>query len=464
MPIHLKVSGSGYAPVASPGAADPEVHRLRAREALLNELSAWISVAALVVLLLDESALLFEFATWQTFLPTARNQTTVRRMQDFATGLENTCDVAKLDIAHIDFVSKVNGRDLTYFAMPLAYEQTAFYPSFLLIWVLACSAGFQSFRSTILHRSLSFPAGPPSPGFLRDMAWSFWLALFSHLLLWVKVGSLDTPQVTDGTKFVFLAATSLVALAPHYLRWAYNGGAPDFGRWVEYALTAPLQIVIVACSVWTRDRATLYALLVAQASMILSGALIELNLKRIYKCQHKLQMRETDIDDAPGTVSGNKKLSLQRKRKSAVYETLFTLAVAWVTFAAIWFVIIAQFERLYDNAGRCENCAAHTASSCPVTAPLDLCELAGGACRARNDIPSAVVWIVATQCLLFGLFGLLQSVQIYMSANVRDAARADLTWHAVSSYYAVLSVVAKSTLEIGFLVMLSQMPTSVRRA
>ena len=112
----VKVSGSDYAP----GAADPEVHKLREREALLNELSAWI--AALVVLLLDESALLFEFATWQSFLPTARNQTTVRQMQDFATGLENTCDVAKLDIAHIDFVSKMNGRDYTYFAMPLAYE------------------------------------------------------------------------------------------------------------------------------------------------------------------------------------------------------------------------------------------------------------------------------------------------------------------------------------------------------
>jgi len=122
MPIHLKVSGSGYTPITSPGAADPEVRKLREREAFLNELSAWISVVALAVLLLDESALLFEFTTWQTFLPTARNETTVRRMQDFATGLENTCDVAKLDIAHVEFVTKINRKHYTYFAMPLAYE------------------------------------------------------------------------------------------------------------------------------------------------------------------------------------------------------------------------------------------------------------------------------------------------------------------------------------------------------
>ena len=69
-----------------------------------------------------------------------------------------------------------------------------------------------------------------------------------------------------------------------------------------------------------------------------------------------------------------------------------------------------------------------------------------------------MVWILATQCILFGLFGVVQTLQLLLSGNVHGQQGAAEAWYTMSFSYAVLSVTAKTTLEIGFLFMLSQMP------
>jgi len=481
MPIRLKPPSVGAPYAAVPALQLPsEAQVLRRREAFINELSAFVSLAGLVVLLLNTNAMLFEFVSWQHFIPTARNPSTVQHMQDFRAELEGQCDIPHLAIASFEVRIKTDGVEHTHSAMPLAFETTAFNPSLLLIWVLAWSAGFQSYRSTMLYRALDLRATSRPPGRLERLSLSVWLAVAAHVLLWVRVFSLKTLAMHNGSKIVFLFVTSVVAFWPVLSGAQYRADRPDYGRWLEYSLTAPLQIVIVACAVWIRDRATLYALFSAQATLMVCGALIEECVQRIYRCNEKTSHYTEVIESHPETSmfdsgsdsedeSSNRLLtahiaSKQRRRSTAVYTTLSVLSLAWSSFVVIWYIVITQFQRQSKHAGACDACARHTAATCPTTGSADVCELAAGTCQGRNDIPAAVRWIVATQCLLFGLFGLVQSLQIYRMRGVSTREQARSAWLGVSYYYAILSVTAKSVLEIGFLVMLSQMPGSVRTA
>ena len=481
MPIRMKQPTVG-APYASvPALRLPsEAHVMQRREAFVNELSAWISLAGLTVLLMDKNAMVFEFITWQSFIPTARNPSTVGYMRDFRAELQESCDIPKLAIANFQVSIETNKVMSTYTAMPLAFEMTAFHPSFLLIWVHAWSAGFQSYRSSMLYKALDKPATGRQPGRFERLSLSVWLAVCAHVLLWWRILSLEALDVSNGVKIVFLAVTSVVAFWPLLSGARYKGDLPDIGRWLEYSLTLPLQIVIVACSVWIRDRASLYALFSAQVTLMMCGKTIEDNVQKIYRCNEKITRHELFIDRTdPNSDTTNWSdceednnlktmadhvTSKQRKRSQAVYVVLNVLVLAWSAFALIWYVIITQFQRQNKHAGACDACAAFTAAACPTSGSADICEITGGACQGRKDIPPAVKWIVTTQCLLFGLFGLIQSLQIYSLRNVTSRELATAAWHRVSYSYAILSVAAKSVLEIGFLVMLTQMPASVRRA
>ena len=52
-------------------AEDAQVTKLEKHTAYIDELSAVVSLVALVVLLADQSAMLFVFHTWNMFLPTS---------------------------------------------------------------------------------------------------------------------------------------------------------------------------------------------------------------------------------------------------------------------------------------------------------------------------------------------------------------------------------------------------------
>ena len=480
MPIRMKPFSVGTLAAPVPALRLPsEAQTLRRREAFINEFSAYVSLAGLIYILMDKEALFFEFLTWQHFMPTARNPSTVQYMQDFRTELQGSCDIPKLEIANFEVRAKTNGVENTYFAMPLAFEMTAFNPSLLLILVLAWSAGFQSYRSTMIYRSLDDTAPRRPLGRLEHLSLSVWMAVGAHVLLWVRVMSLIA--LHNGTKIVFLLTASLVAFWPIYSRAPYRGDRPDFGRWLEYSLTSPLQIVIAACSVWICDRASLYALFSAQGTLMICGALIEESIQKIYRCNEKIVYEESiigrnddltgmDLSDSGGDNEESVKTTTQtikskkRKRSQTLYVTLCVLSLAWSSFVLIWYVIITQFQRQNKHAGSCDACAAYTAATSPTGGSANICDLAGGSCRGRNDIPDAVRWIVATQCLLFGVFGLVQSLQIYRLRSVQSSEQISTAWLRSSYYYVILSVTAKSVLEIGFLVMLSQMPGSVRRA
>ena len=438
-------------------AEDEEVTKLEQQTAYIDELSAVVSLVALVVLLADKSAMLFVFHTWNMFLPTSREDGVVGHMKDFKTEMEGSCTVNKLEITMLA-VEHVDQPNKTWVAMPMGFETTAIYPSFMLLWVLACSAGFQTYRASSVFRKWreecmrSNPSPHHSPTYgVRDMrgnvvGYSAVLRTVVHLYMWYRVLDLKTVHIHNASKIVFLLMLQLVTSGPLWFFHRYTPNSPDFGRWVEYVITSPLQIVIVVCSVWSRDRAVLYGLAMAQANMMLIGYIIECCLKKLYKYNAALETPNTSSQSVP------------RKARNTQYRLLFALVLAWTSFGVIWGVIIQQFNRQNANAGKCDDCGSLSVATCP----SDRCEVKDAACQGKNEIPPAVVFIVASQCLLFASFGLVQTWQILFAQHVSTRVEAHVTWRKVTLYYSILSVVAKCTLEIGFIIMLQQMPTSSR--
>ena len=98
--------------------------------------------------------------------------------------------------------------------------------------------------------------------------------------------------------------------------------------------------------------------------------------------------------------------------------------------------------------------------TCPVLPPDDECRVSGGECVGHSDIPDVVKYIVGSQAGLFASFGLVQLTQLLLATQVHGGKAAHKAWHRVSLAYAMLSITTKTVLEVGFLVMLTQMPES----
>ena len=209
----------------------------------------------------------------------------------------------------------------------------------------------------------------------------------------------------------------------------------------------------MAGSVWLRDRSTLYALGVVQANMIMNGYILEGLLEKMYRFNIWSVYRKDNPASCPGFCKETAKTKHNERRNQA----LFVLTFAWVAFVGIWFTIISQFNRQMSVAGKCDQCEVQPAGTCT---SFDYCELVGSTCQGRNEIPDVVPYIIGTQCLFFALFGVVQSWQLMQARSVLTSEQAQMAWHTSTLWYSILSVVAKCTLEIGFLIMLRQMPTT----
>ena len=414
-----------------------EIQRVAKTTATIDSLSALASIVALLVLLMDSKALVFMFTTWTQFLPSTRNQEVIATMSGFKHTMQESCDIKLLDITQFAVVNPTDSRDI-YNGMPLSYKPAGIYPSLLLLWVLAYSAAFQAYRASCAY---IYPTQSQYAAYTK-------VALVClHLYIWLRVLHVDMIHITQTNKFLFLALlSSSTALGWWQSTRYYRPNGPDFARWVEYALTSPLQLVIVAGSVWIGDRTTLYSLAVAQANMIMNGYIIELFIQRMYKFNSKHPHNNDERERTRVEKNG-------RCRRNALFVLLF----AWVSFVGIWYCIIANYRRLDASTGQCDKCGTTSAAECT----MSFCELKGGICRGLNEIPAAVPYIVGTQGVLFALFGVVQSSQLWAARNVKDHQEMRMAWHTVTLWYSILSVVAKCSLEIGFLVMLRQMPKTV---
>lgn len=191
------------------------------------------------------------------------------------------------------------------------------------------------------------------------------------------------------------------------LSWRYNPlGGPDLGRWVEYALTAPFQIVIIASTFLVDDFAFLSVVGALQGALMYMGYTIELTVEKLMQ------------------------LKLKKKNSWLVSLHLSLLLLsAWIMHSIIWYTLIERFLRQDKN--------------------ID-------ACNFTEKMPPWVKWIVFGEFFLFSLFGCVLTTQVLyvqMSsfAAYKNEESVKWIWQRATLWYTVLSVAAKTFLEVGFL-------------
>ena len=224
----------------------------------------------------------------------------------------------------------------------------------------------------------------------------------ARVLLWVPRGNQQAN--TEGVFGVF----------SQYRPYA----GPDFWRWIEYALTSPLQIVIVASSFTVSDRSLLLALGTLQGALTLVGISIETELQEV--CLQR-------IDDAKGVD--------KRRQKSHVLKVLVLLWSAWAIHGAIWFMLFERLARQKNNLYEC---------------------------GYEQRMPRVVDFIVFSQFMLFSVFGVVPCIQLGLLLTqvhrTADKNADPASWAWASRTYSVLSVTAKSLLFIGFLMLVETLP------
>ena len=216
---------------------------------------------------------------------------------------------------------------------------------------------------------------------------------------------------------------------------------PCLPRWLEYALTSPLQVALVAMCLLIRDVQTLALLVAAQAACMLLGFALEFALGTADledPIEHTIMTRSPPALAVPfelriGTLvcgpSLDERFMRTHAQKAArAFELCFS--VAFLLHAAVWGVLLHQLLGLEASL-----CAA---------------------------APAAQHWIdplrrlVGGQCALFSCFKLVPLLQsFWMWAGDADAASAFLYG---SVAYAVLGVVAKSLLLAAYVAFVELLP------
>jgi len=496
-------------------------------EYYVNLTSAFFSIASLLVLLFSNRAFGFNFQTWVSFIPSVRHPHSVSLIEDFTQQFEDTCSIDNLTIATFEVIVPRDTYNISYVVMPMAYEIELVPAALLLTWVLAVSAAFQTYRAKRMRYVWRVTNK------LMIHALFFAPHAVVHFILMIRLITMNIDGLEDWEKAVFFISLFITCTTIHFWPVEYRNNTPDFGRWLEYMLTAPIQIAIIAMSVWLRDRSTLIALGSAQACMLLCGVVLEQCIHNQYQSntdgafKHTLGEVENYVPDPEARTRIVQELKARNKtdKDRNRHVATATVIIAWITFFLIWFVIITQFWRQADTAGQCDKCASYPimcpivppfvpklesvqidtptpitvpvptivngvttlvdtivimniksfvvqnstepaptttpCSPCPTTGQGDFCRLGEESeCTGRNQIPSAVSFIVGSQCLAFAMFGVVLTAQLAFSPTIHGEEHVKSAWFSVAVAYSVLSVTAKTSLEIGFLVMLTQMPQS----
>lgn len=202
---------------------------------------------------------------------------------------------------------------------------------------------------------------------------------------------------------------------------------PCLPRWLEYALTSPLQVALVAMCLLIRDVQTLALLVAAQAACMLLGFALEFALGTADledPLEHTIMARSPPSLAVPlelrigtlvcGPSLDERYVHSHEQRAARAFE--LCCSVSFLLHAAVWVVLLTQL--LAVEASVCSSAPQ------PWTAPLRL--------------------VVAGHCALFSCIKLVPLLQsLWMWAGEADASTVFLYG---SVAYAVLSVVAQSLL------------------
>ena len=263
-----------------------------------------------------------------------------------------------------------------------------------------------------------------------EPAWSFspwgvliWIFLVSFVFQGARYESSET-SVRGDTPSGFFKSPEISDNTFNLWKWwdyfKYNPLRPDFWRWLEYALTAPFQILLIATSVFIGNEATLWNLMGLQGALVLLGYLNEKRIDSFYK----------------RAIKRDKAVSEKSTYKGYKLAILYVSCLAF--FGLIWATIIIRFKRQFTN--------------------LDDCDYADA------NMPWQVHFIVWTQMVLFASFGVVQGLQIWtMSCDLQNfrvepdkndiAKKRAERWATAALRYSFLSITAKTVLEVGFIML-----------
>ena len=197
------------------------------------------------------------------------------------------------------------------------------------------------------------------------------------------------------------------------------GGGPDFWRWVEYAVTSPLQIIIIAGSFFMRETVMLTLIAVVQGALMLLGYVIELEIQGL-----------NAIKVAASYHQVPEQSKIYPRTFTATCRLLFLLVCAYVCHGVVWSVLIMKFQMQAS---------------------------AGTDCKNPTEMPPEILILIALECFLFSVFGVVISVQALrvVLADTLTEEAVEHQWTNVSVWYSGLSVSAKLVLEWGFLALLA---------
>lgn len=200
----------------------------------------------------------------------------------------------------------------------------------------------------------------------------------------------------------------------------------EITRWLEYALTSPFQIWIVASLFLVGDILTLLYVAAAQLGLITLGIAIEFFVhtanKKSYKLAESYSMSQTE--------STSKRAKLNHCQNSAYV----LLLLAWAIHAMLWIPLLL---RLHNQSETIESCSQDNKSLI----------------ERWNESKTLVFVVSYTQFFLFTVFGFILTLRVFQpkASNREDYYRSRVR---DSLYYAALSVLAKTQLEFGFLAIL----------
>ena len=206
------------------------------------------------------------------------------------------------------------------------------------------------------------------------------LALESHFtvnnrqthvrLSWVPVPfQMMAHDVIDGYVLLMLIFGFSAAFEAVSCYWVYqseqNKSAepkytemPCMWRWMEYAVTSPIMILLVASSLMIRDIYTLYLLVLAQAALVQLGFAVEYAIhakqsapSRPLQYSDLVAIDYTSIPSAMGmhehANANEDAIETRLEREVCMIDRLFwfTFSPSWILHGAIWAVLLQTFDK-----------------------------------------------------------------------------------------------------------------------
>lgn len=230
---------------------------------------------------------------------------------------------------------------------------------------------------------------------------------------------------------------------------AWDPRQPDISRWLEYGLTAPLQILLLAGEVQLHDLTAWYGLVAAEFALMFIGYGIELVFWQMHCCAGVTH----DNDSTKSVAAEGGKARRPEKLKNLNFSAAVLTFAGWLIHVAIFYTLV--FSKYIPSISYFDT--------------------------LNPDFEPALDWTPITvtlvlQFILFSSFGLVQlglfdicpasflmnwlevDDSEFQEKNLAIRNAGERTFVKVSLLYTILSVLSKAILEIGFVAIYAAMP------